>query len=197
MARPSEFKRDEAIDIIMKEIWLNGFEASSVKSLSERLGITRSSFYNAFGSREAAFKEALSQYFKLSPDNILSEATPKTKIRPLLAKTFREICRVRATDHEAKGCMVLNSVSELCPVHEELSSALTNAMLGSIDRIEQLLKWAKENGEIPDSYDTKSMALAVQNLMIGINVMSKIIRSEKDLWTTASITLNGLGLLEE
>ena len=51
MARPSKFDRKEAVELAMNEIWRDGYEANSVKALSEKLGITRSSFYNAFSSR--------------------------------------------------------------------------------------------------------------------------------------------------
>ena len=63
MGRPTSFNRDEAIETVMQEMWRNGYEANTVKALSERLGITRSSYYNAFGSREALFKLALEKYF--------------------------------------------------------------------------------------------------------------------------------------
>jgi hypothetical protein len=46
MARPAKFDRQQAVDIVMNEIWKNGFELSSVNALSNRLGITRPSFYN-------------------------------------------------------------------------------------------------------------------------------------------------------
>ncbi|HHL20983.1 MAG TPA: TetR/AcrR family transcriptional regulator, partial [Aliiroseovarius sp.] len=68
MGRPSKFDREAAIDKVMQEVWRNGFERASVKALSERLGITRSSFYNAFDSREALFEKVLARYFAQSPD---------------------------------------------------------------------------------------------------------------------------------
>ena len=48
MGRPAKFDRDKAIEIIMNEIWKKGYEACSVKALSEKLSITRPSFYHAF-----------------------------------------------------------------------------------------------------------------------------------------------------
>ena len=74
MARRLEFDREKAVEIAMNQFWKNGFEASSVKSLSQAFGITRSSFYNAFGSHEALFEEALALYFEQSPDQALARA---------------------------------------------------------------------------------------------------------------------------
>jgi len=72
MPRPAKFDRQEALDVVMNEIWRSGYEACSAKAISEKLGITRSSFYNAFGSREALFKEALDAYIVSAPDRMLA-----------------------------------------------------------------------------------------------------------------------------
>jgi TetR/AcrR family transcriptional repressor of nem operon len=77
--------------------------ASSAKALSERLGITRSSFYNAFGSREASFKEALDLYFSIAPDRVLAHIEANESVLEVLTRTFRDVCRVRAADPEAYG----------------------------------------------------------------------------------------------
>ncbi|KPH83146.1 TetR/AcrR family transcriptional regulator, partial [Bosea vaviloviae] len=66
--RPSQFDRDAALEAALMAFWRDGYQANSVKALSERLGITRSSFYNAFESREAMFMEALERYLERSPD---------------------------------------------------------------------------------------------------------------------------------
>ena len=197
MARPSKFNRDEAVEFVMNEIWRNGYEASSVKALSEKLGITRSSFYNAFGSREELFREALVLYFGQSPDKALATATPGIPVKKLLTSTFRQACRTRAADPEGRGCMAINSVTELCNVHEDLGPLLTKAVLGSISRIEQLLTWAVAQGEIDADIDLHAKALALQNLLIGLNVMCKVVSDEDELWTTAKTTLAGLDLYEE
>jgi TetR/AcrR family transcriptional repressor of nem operon len=41
------------------------------------------------------------------------------------------------------------------------------------------------------------MALALQNLLIGLNLFSKALRDEQELWLTASTTLKALGLYRE
>ncbi len=197
MARPAKFDRGEAVELVMNEIWRHGYESSSVKALSEKLGITRSSFYNAFGSRRSLFKEALDLYFSRSPDRALATATPDISVPKLFTRTFREVCRVRAADREARGCMAINSVAELCNVHEELGAVMADAVLGSLSRIERLLERGLARGEIDADTDLRATALALQNLLIGLNVMCKVVRKEEDLWQAAATTLKGLRLLDE
>lgn len=194
MGRPAEFDRDQAVEIVMNDIWLNGFEACSIKAISEKLGITRSSFYNAFGSREALFEEALELYFSQTPDRVLAQVDSTVRIVPMLTKMFKNVCRTRAADPRARGCMAVNCVAELVGVNEALGPMLERAVLGSLERLEHLLRRAAANGEIEDRGDLREKALALQNLLIGLNVMCKVVRSEKDLWRAARQTLKGLGV---
>jgi len=197
MGRPAKFDRQAAIERVMNEIWRNGFESCSVKAISEKLGITRSSFYNAFGSREALFLEALALYFSKSPDKALSALDAETSILKVLTRVFKEVCRTRASDPEARGCMAVNCVAELVGVDETLGPVLEKAILSSLDRLKSLLDQAAANGEIDDNNDLEEKALALQNLLIGLNVMAKVVRSEDDLWAAAKQTLKGLALYSD
>jgi len=197
MGRARQFDRDAAVEWAMNEIWRVGFDACSVKAISEKLGITRSSFYNTFESREALFLEALECYFKTSPDRMLDEFSEFSSPLKLLTQVFKEICRIRASDPEHRGCMAINNISELVGVNEPLGQVLENAVLFRIARLEQLLNRSISLGELPDNIDIHSLALAIQNLTMGLNTLSKIIKSEGELWATATITLKALGVYRD
>jgi len=196
MGRPVKFNRAAAIETVMNHMWEGGFESSSVKSIAEKLKITRSSFYNSFGTREALFLAALDLYCTRSPDYALAEARKGVSVKTLFSRTFRAAVRARIEDEKARGCFAINSVTELCQVHKELGPVLEELVLGTFDRITELLDWAVEVGEIPPETDTRAMALSVQSLLVGLNVLSKVIRDEETLWSGARTTLDALGLLD-
>jgi len=197
MGRTAKFDREAAVEICMNEIWRNGFEACSVKAISEKLGITRSSFYNAFDSREALFLEVLAHYFAQTPDRVLGDVGPQTNVRRLLTDFYKDVCRTRAADPDARGCLAVNCVSELVGVDEALGPVLKDAIRFSIDRLESILKTAAANGQIEDNGDLSAKALALQNLMIGLNVLSKVVHTENEMLAVAEQTLRGLGLYSE
>lgn len=194
MSRPAKFDRQEALEIVMNEIWRSGYEACSAKAISEKLGITRSSFYNAFGSREALFKEALDAYIANAPDKMLALSEKGESVSALFTRLFKEVCKVRAADPEARGCMAVNCIAELVGVDPVLGPYLEKAVRAKRKRLEQLLRQAADNGEIKDDGNLKAKALALFNLLIGINIMAKVVRSEKELWEAAKAGLIGLGL---
>ncbi len=193
MGRPKSFDRDKAIEIVMHEIWQQGYEACSVKAISEKLGITRSSFYNTFGSREALFFEVLDVYFQQSPDSALANIKSGDSVIKNISAVFEAACRARTTDKHSRGCMAVNSVAELVGNHDIIGPKLEQAIQNSIKRFESLLSLAAEQGEIEnDNIATK--ALALQNLLIGLNVLSKVVTNFDELWQPTKHTLKGLGI---
>lgn len=195
MARPSKFDRDDAVETAMNAFWRDGYESCSVKALSEKLGITRSSFYNAFGSREELFCEALSRYADLSPDRAFAGLVGEGQVRALISRTFRSACHVRAADPEARGCLAVKSVAELCGRNEAIGPVLEEAILTNVARIENLLEFGRDTGELPPDLDCHATALALKAQLVGLNVVCKVIRKEEELWLGAKAALQGLGLL--
>jgi TetR/AcrR family transcriptional repressor of nem operon len=176
----------------MNEIWRSGFEPLSVKAISEKLGITRSSFYNSFESREALFIEALERYFDISPNKDLTQFEKSPSPLRLLTKVFRATCYARTTDSEHRGCLFVNTVSELVGVNETLGPVIENAAMRSIKCFERLLDQSVSLGELPKNTNTENLAIAVQNALMGLNTLSKIVKNEKQLWLAVRTTLDAL-----
>ncbi|MEM6566342.1 MAG: TetR/AcrR family transcriptional regulator [Pseudomonadota bacterium] len=197
MPRPKSFDHAAAIETAMQEIWRNGYQASSVNALSKELGITRSSYYNAFGSREGLLREVLDHYLSQSPDRVLHGEPPASPVLTLLTDTFREICTVRARDPGHRGCLAVNCIAELADRNTELGAFLVSAVSTSAARFTQLLDIAVDRGELPAGTDTHAQGLALQNLLMGINIFAKALHDEAELWMVAKTTLEGLGLYKE
>ncbi len=53
MPRPREFDEATALDAAMQCFWACGFEATSVRDLTEHMGISGASLYNTFGDKRA------------------------------------------------------------------------------------------------------------------------------------------------
>lgn len=175
--------------------WRDGYQANSVKALSERLGITRSSFYNAFESREAMFMEALERYLERSPDGALAAAPPEGSVCALITGTFWTVCQSLALDVDAKGCLAVNSVGALCKVDPELGPKVAAHMVARLGRLEALLGEAVARGELPHDTDIAAIALSLKTFLVGLNSMAKVLPDRSALWPAARATLAAFGLL--
>ncbi len=197
MARQKAFDRQQAVEKVMLIIWREGLEGATVKSLSENLGITRSSFYNAFGNIETLFKEVISAYAQFTPLQRLITLQQGEPVLPAITETLANLCAMRAQDNQHRGCLAMNALAQIADSQSDMACHMSQQLNLSNARVEQILEWAKDGGEIPEHTDTQALALAVTNLFIGLNVMSKAIHEEERLWLAAKTTLQGLGLYRE
>ena len=196
MGRPKAFDRDEAVTTVMNEIWEHGYEACSTKAIAEKLGITRSSFYNAFGSREALFLEIIQAYNGPAPDREWFPINDTCSVLEVITGVIHSICKTRVNDNSARGCLVINSLTELVSRNGQLGPAMEDIFSTNIEYLEKILSIAVERGEM-ESCDLRIKALAFQNVLVGLNVMSKVIRDEDELWAATKHSLQSLGLYGE
>ena len=62
MGRPREFDIETALDTAGELFWRKGYEGTSLSDLTGAIGITPPSFYFAFKSKEALFKQVVDRY---------------------------------------------------------------------------------------------------------------------------------------
>ena len=196
MNRPKEFDREGAVAVLMDEIWEHGFEACSVNSMSDKLGITRSSFYNAFGSKEKLFAEILEIYSQSGPGNEMFEITQSRSVLSSITEKLYEICKGQEEDKACRGCLAASSIQELVKKNEELEPVLKEFFYQNIQYFDKIIGIAIQRGELEDC-DVRIKALSLQNMMIGLSEMSKIFRNKGELWSICKHSLKALALYGE
>lgn len=181
----------------MMEFWTHGISNFTVKAFCEQLGITRSSFYHSFGSLENLFNESLAVYLEKAPAECLqpsSKAVDNQSSVNNIYAMFKVLCLYRSKDKEHKGCLVVNSLSELNSLDSGIQKIILDSLESTQVAFKKTLKQAVSNGELPHDYDVTTASLSLQTLVLGLNTVSKIVHKQKDLWAIAESTLLGLGL---
>lgn len=178
----------------MELFWEQGLSAVSVSGLAAAMSLQRSSFYNAFGSRDAVFLEALERYAAVSPDAALDHLPPDAPVVPALVGLLRTVCRVRAADPRARGCLVCNTLADLDGASKDVATRLTASLARRAIVVHQLMQRAVARGELPAAYDTGAAAQAFVTFLVGLNTTSRVVRSEAALWAGCAAFLRGLGL---
>ncbi|RRV10074.1 TetR/AcrR family transcriptional regulator [Pseudomonas sp. v388] len=104
--RPREFSLEDAVQVGQDLFHEHGYENVSVATLTEAIGITAPSFYSAFGSKGAFFRDALQHYSAtvvpldrfLTPGN-----SPQAALRDMLTAA----ARAYAAHPRRRGCFIL------------------------------------------------------------------------------------------
>jgi TetR/AcrR family transcriptional repressor of nem operon len=192
--RPPKFDRTEAIRRAMELFWRRGYTAATARDIADAMQIKPSSFYNSFGDRGRVLREALGIYAAAAPDAVLRAIAPGMPVLPVLWDMFREICHLRAADPEARGCLLVNTLAELVGAEPGLGEEITGAVKDRMRLVEALLVQAEVQGEIAPQADHRAVSEALVTFLCGLNLISKVIRDERELWLMCERVLTGLGL---
>lgn len=192
--RPRTFSRADAIDRAMNLFWRKGYLPVTTRDLATAMNVQRSSFYNTFRTREAVFLEALERYANRAPDAVLDSIGLDDDVMPVVIAMMRELCRVRAEDEDGKGCLVCNSVAELVGVDQNLGAVLADAVEQQTALMARLFRQATNRGEIRLRSNVDGTARSFVAFLLGLNVASKSIRSEQQLWSACESFLIGIGM---
>jgi TetR/AcrR family transcriptional regulator, transcriptional repressor for nem operon len=179
MARPREFDEGVVLDAAVQCFWSRGFEATSVKDLIGKTGITGASLYNAFGDKRALYRAALDHYVEASIGERIRrcEALPP---RAAIAAFFDEILRRSLGDREHKGCLLVNSALEMAPHDAEFRKIIASVL----NRIEKFflrcIKAGQANGAITRSTRAENLARHLLAVLMGVRVLARV-RPERAL----------------
>lgn len=179
MARPREFDESAVLDAAVQCFWRHGFEATSIRDLGERTGLTGASIYNAFGDKRSFYRRALAHYVDESVGARLRRCEELPPLEGIEA-FFAEIIRRSLADEERKGCLLVNSALEVAPHDPELRAAVNEAL----SRIEgfflRCIEAGQANGTIAPASEPERLARQLLSTLLGIRVLARV-RPERDL----------------
>ena len=171
--RTKEFETDEIADAAMHVFWRRGYAATSVQDLVDGTGLSRSSLYSTFQSKQGLYQQALRRYELLTTLNnvkLLSGSGPaKALIRQLLLNIVEE----ELSDPEHKGCLVANACLELAGHDEEVAEFVVSNLQKIQHALENLLIKAQQSDEIASTQNPRALASFFVNTIQGLRVLGK------------------------
>ncbi len=173
MARPLEFDKNVALEKAMDVFWEKGFEATSLQDLIVEMGLSKSSFYQAFGGKLELFSTALNHYTDSMAANMATRLESTPSGIEFIRNTFMEIVAQARTDLGMKGCFLMNTASEFAQRDTEIA-ALTK---GGVKKFESVffkaIEKSQKAGEISSEKDAHSLAYFLVCNMSGLKTMVK------------------------
>jgi len=193
--RTKEFEIDEIADAAMHVFWRHGYAATSVQELVEGTGLSRSSLYSTFESKQGLYQKALQRYELLTTLNnvklLSGSGSPKELIRKLLINVVED----ELNDAEHKGCLVANACLELSGHDEDVTQFVVSNLQKLQHALENLLIKAQQSGEIASTQNPRALASFFLNTMQGLRVLGKgspLKQRKQSLMDVVEVALNVL-----
>ena len=109
--RPRAFDTEDVLEASMGVFWQRGYAGTTTRTLEQALGISQSSLYNAFGSKEKLFEQVVGRYEQQLGATVLAHLDrPDTDRAAIMHFLDALIPWIHHEEHS--GCLVLNLSAE-------------------------------------------------------------------------------------
>jgi TetR/AcrR family transcriptional repressor of nem operon len=192
MARPREFDEATVLDAAVLCFWSRGYDATSVKDLVAKTGITAASLYNAFGDKRALYERALGHYVDGSVADRIRRCAALTP-REAINAFFDEIVKRSLADSERKGCMLVNAALEVAP-HDPGFHKIVDEVLAGIEAFFlACIRTGQADGTITGSLSAETLSHHLLGVLMGVRVLARV-RPERAL--LEGVIMPSLALLD-
>jgi TetR/AcrR family transcriptional repressor of nem operon len=179
MARPREFDENIVLGAAVECFWNHGYEATSVRDLVEKTGITSASLYNAFGDKRALYQRALEHYVEENIADRIRRCETRAP-REAIGEFFSEILRRSLNDSQHKGCMLVNAALDLAPHNLDFRKVVAGVLVQIEVFFLGCIRAGQADGTITRSISSESLASHLLGVLMGVRVLARV-RPERSL----------------
>ncbi|TSH90787.1 helix-turn-helix transcriptional regulator [Verticiella sediminum] len=157
----------------MEVFWAKGYEATQLSDLMAAIGINPPSFYAAFGSKEALYREAVDLYLSTCGAASMRVLAETKHVRDALEAMLLASLDTALASSSSGGCMIslglVNCQAQNAPLRDHLRELRhTTAML-----IGERLERGVAEGELAADTDTERLAAYFATIIQGISLQAQ------------------------
>ena len=192
MARPKEFDTQEVLDQALQVFWSKGYEASSLTDLLGAMGLSKSSFYETFGSKHELYLAALDRYRDTESAGLIAVLEGPTPARQAIEAVFGRLIDAARANGGQRGCFLNNCATELGGQDAQAAGRVARGMA----RIEQAFARAVARGQAAGDVSSERGADALGRtlycILLGLTVMAKAGRDAEAMEDVVRFALEAL-----
>jgi TetR/AcrR family transcriptional regulator, transcriptional repressor for nem operon len=166
MSRPREFDEQQALHQAQEVFWQRGYEATSLIDLLEAMGLSKSSFYETFGSKRELFLRTLGQYEEQRVAVFRRQLASGSTARASIEALFRGA--IGCETH--KGCMACNEAVELASRDADVERRVASVMAALEEILAEAIARGQGEGSIGTSQPPQDLARLLMVALNGLQV---------------------------
>lgn len=192
MADVKHFDSDAVVERATDLFWRRGFEATSVQDLTDELGISRSSLYATFGSKDRLYQQALLHYCAVEAGPRHALLTGDGSVLAAIRSLLRGIADAPLERPDRRGCLIVNAAMERVPSDADTAAAVA-AQLGRFEAaLCAALRRGHDTGELDPSQDPRAVARFLVCVVQGMRVVGKATGDAAALRDTVEVALSAI-----
>lgn len=179
VGRPLEFDPDKALEAAMNVFWCQGYEATSMADLMKAMGLSKSSLYQSFGSKQDLYIRCIEWYGELSLQKSKDMLADSVSARSFISNIFSSSCDAAYNPHVERGCFVVNGLCEF----NKGSAIFYDVLVQKTETLRKLfetsIRRAQDEGDISKDKNPEVLARYLQVSFNGLRVLMRQTSDEK------------------
>jgi AcrR family transcriptional regulator len=172
--RPREFDRDSALRAALRLFWQQGYEPTSLSQLKEAMGgISPTSFYAAFGSKEQLFNEVVAHYRENEGNVTAVLKDERLSPREAIEACLRQSASMQTDPSHPPGCLIVHGASNCGPDNSVVAAVLKLDRDVNRQAFSEQICRAIRTGALPEDTDTEGLATMFNTLLVGISTAAR------------------------
>ena len=192
IGRPREFDSDQALEAAMRQFWSKGYEATSLQNLLEVMKVSKSSFYETFGSKHELLEQCLTRYAHTLVASLREELHQAKTGLSFIEQVLKGLIDESSAKGEKCGCLIVNTTNELAQRDKIIAKLVANGTKSLQGVFEEAVRRGQKEGSIPMNKTPGILSNYLVNSMVGLKTMVKGGADAKTIKDIIQITMTAL-----
>jgi TetR/AcrR family transcriptional repressor of nem operon len=171
--RPRGFDTREALETAMRSFWANGYDGTSMDTLSRKTHMPRASIYQDYGDKEGLFLASIEHYAQTRSAHVGSRLEGGGDLRSDLDSYLAGVVELATGDPKTPGCLVTCVLADAAGSNLRLREELDRRFSGMEARIAARMSQAQATGELPEATDVETLAVVLAATARGLMVRAR------------------------
>lgn len=157
----------------MKLFWERGYEGASFDDLTAAMGISPSSFYNSFGSKERLYHEAADAYMERAGEWFAGELGAATDAKTAFHRLLKAAACEATRDDMPAGCMISLAGTHVPPALTAMRDRMAGYREAGQSAMADRIRRGIAEGDVPKETNVEALAAFYSALSRGIVVQAR------------------------
>ena len=193
LGRPLEYNPEQTIEIAMHLYWRKGYGDTTLKDILDATGISKSSFYHAFGSKFQLFERCIERYRDRQLGQMMATLKQASSGRSFIENFLYDIEKTANNDNQ-HGYFVTSTAFEFseCGHYPEVAILISKAKMSFAEVFKLAIIRGQSEHVISEHKDPTELSLFIISNIAGLRTMIKSKVEPRNIRSVITIVLSAL-----